>query len=202
MRRPTFVPSLRLLMVTWALVAALVVGLFVFLIVAQIHTQERLEASETTTAALAEQLRAMGVEPSVDVDDVEDGDAPLVIPGEPGEDGTDGTDGVDGASIQGPRGPRGPTGPIGPAGIDGTDGDDAQGIDGTPGTPGPAGPAGPAGDPGPAGPQGPTGERGETGPAGPPGPTCPDGYTPRERTIFTAENPTGEPAIVCVPEGQ
>lgn len=199
MRRPTFVPSLRLLMVTWTLVAALVVGLFVFLIVAQIHTQDRLEASETTTAALAEQLRAMGVEPSVEVDEVEDGDAPIVIPGEPGEDGTDGVDGVDGASIQGPRGPRGPIGPVGPVGPTGANGNNATGDTGPVG---PTGPPGPAGDTGPAGPQGPAGERGETGPAGTPGPTCPDGYAPRERTIYTAENPTGEPAIVCVPEGQ
>lgn len=204
MRRLGFVPSQRLINSVFALAGALAVGLLVLLISLYMRTADRLDASETTTAALAEQLRQMGVEPEVEVDD----DGAAVVRGPRGATGPAGPQGQTGRT--GPRGFIGPVGPSGPLGLRGRTG--AQGETGATGD---AGQSGATGQTGPAGPQGPQGERGEqgprgeTGPAGPagapgvdgqPGPSCPQGSTPQERTVITAENPLGEPAIVCVPE--
>lgn len=91
--------------------------------------------------------------------------------GSDGRDGADGQDGVDGADgergPQGPQGPRGPRGFIGPVGPTGAPGQD--GADGAPGE------NGATGDTGPIGPQGATGPTGATGDRGPAGVDGKDG---------------------------
>lgn len=177
--RLRFVPSQRLVTGVLLLIPALVVGLVVLVIYLYVDTQDRLEASEnrvaaseTTTAALADQLRSMGVEPTVDVDDVTEG-TPVLVPGPPGEPGGDGRDGIDGArGVQGQRGLPGigRPGPPGPAGRNGADGRTVVGPAG------PTGPPGPQGEPG-VGQQGPAGEPGKDGSDGAPGTATPGTYT-------------------------
>jgi hypothetical protein len=170
-RRLGFVPSQRLINGVFTLAGALAVLLLILLVSLYLDTADRLDRSETTTAALADQLRDMGVEPDVAVND----NGAALIEGPQGERGATGMRGPVGrscvaeyglATCRGPAGPRGPRGVAGedsrvpgPVGADGADG--ADGSDST--VPGPEGPAGPAGQDGTNGKDGRDGTDGRPG---------------------------------------
>lgn len=168
---------------------------------AQVVTEQRDENAAVATAAIAPILEdCRGISNKIDEqrlacgnllraqEVIEENAAVETVSGAPGTDGVDGDAGADGEDgARGPRGPRGARGVEGSAGADGQDG--VTGATGATGEQGPAGPAGPQGDPG---------NDGQAGAQGPAGPTCPEGWHAEQRTILTAGQPTGEPAVVCV----
>lgn len=178
--------------VLFAIVAALVLAGFGFLVVTVQGLSEELRTANVARDALAQQVERLGGKP---------------VAGPPGSRGQPG------ASVVGPRGPQGepgptgsvgPTGPAGRAGPSGSPGADGEagadgvgavGPSGAPGADGQSvvGPAGPKGDTGPAGPAGPAGAPGKDGAPGrdgADGQTCPAGYS--------LQPPPGDPdGLMC-----
>lgn len=115
-----------------------------------------LAEQQSTSEALAEQIRGLGEAPVVDVDRPSSPELRYMpLPGRPGADGEDGRDGEPGA--------RGPAGRDGPDGNDGADGESIIGPQGPVGAPGATGSTGSTGSSGPAGPAGAQGPAGRDG---------------------------------------
>lgn len=160
------------------------------ILAAEQHRRAALEAAlfdqQTTSQALADQVRALG-------------ERPVVSPGKPPEvvsiPGITGPQGIPG--LAGATGETGRAGSRGPRGFTGLDATGATGPQGPAGPTGQQGEQGPQGE-GQPGPQGPAGDRGTDGAQGPAGPACPDGYHSEHRTVTSTEQPSGEPVVMCV----
>lgn len=157
-----------------ALVLMLFIGWLVFEVLAfaaadrqslndRADLRAELRQQESTSEALAEQIRSLGEEPVIEPEttqqevtgDVQDRFVPV-----PGPRGPAGTPGVDGDV--GPRGPAGEPG-VGLPGTSGKDGSSVTGPAGSDGSPGEDGSAGPAGPPGKDGRDGSNGSDGAPG---------------------------------------